>query len=198
MSASSAAMSALVVNAFEPGAVLGAAEVEAEVEVEEGVLELLDEQAARSSAAPTAVIPNATRNARGLGLSCLPSGLKRFMRPRIYHTGFDRTSPGARFDLSRQDCQHLPCGDRVSFWSLSPDPHSPSRNVVATTHCHAANRTSIQRTTIFMTLMGTINRRDRDVGRCGPAQPASRDADRRTYCQQVGPNLGWGDVTEPR
>ena len=29
------------------------------------------------------------------------------------------------------------------------------------------------------------------AGRCGPAQPASRDADRRTYCQQVGPNLGW-------
>ena len=36
MSASSAAMSALVVDAFEAGAVLGAAEVEAEVEVEEG------------------------------------------------------------------------------------------------------------------------------------------------------------------
>ena len=47
-----------------------------------------------------AVIPNATFSARGLGLSCLPSGLKRFMRPRIYHTGFDRTSPGARFDLA--------------------------------------------------------------------------------------------------
>src|SRR3984885_7962505 len=145
MSASSAAMSALVVNAFEPGAVLGAAEVEAEVEVEEGVLELLDEQAARSSAAPTAVIPNATRSARGLGLSCLPSGLKRFMRPRIYHTGFDRTSPGARVDLGREDCQQPSRCDRVSFWSLSPDPYPPSRNVVATAHCHAANRTSIQR-----------------------------------------------------
>src|ERR1700733_2627598 len=106
MSASSAAMSPLVVDAFEAGAVLGAAEVEAEVEGEAGVLELLDEQAASSSAAPTAVIPNATRNARGLGLSCLPSSLKRFMRPRLYHTGFDRTTPGVRFDLGRQDCQH--------------------------------------------------------------------------------------------
>src|ERR1700722_11612987 len=144
MSASSAAMSALVVDAFEAGAVLGAAEFEAAGEVE-GVLELLDEHAASSTAAPAAVIPNATRSARGLGLSCLPSGLKRFMRPRIYHTGFDRTSPGARFVLSRQDCQHPPCRDRVSFWSLSPDTHPTSRNIVATAHCHAANRTSIQR-----------------------------------------------------
>jgi hypothetical protein len=92
-------MSGPVVAAFEAGAVPCAAEVDEE-EVEGGVLELLDEQAARSSAAPTAVIPNATFSARGLGLSCLPSGLKRFMRPRIYHTGFDRTSPGARFDLA--------------------------------------------------------------------------------------------------
>ena len=90
-------MSGPVVAAFEAGAVLGAAELEEPDEVA-GVLagaELLevelDEQAARSSAAPTAVIPNATRSARGLGLSSLPSGLKRFMRPRIYHTGFDRT-----------------------------------------------------------------------------------------------------------
>src|ERR1700733_401939 len=190
MSASSAARSALVVDAFEAGAVRGAAGGGAEGEGEEGVLERLDEQAARSSAAPTAVIPNATPGARGLGLSCLPSGLKRFMRPRIYHTGFDRTSPGARFDLSRQDCQHPPCCDRVSFWSLSPDPHPPARNVVARAHCHAANRTSIQRIKIFMTLMGTINSPDYDAGRCGPAQPARRDANQRTYCQQVGPNLG--------
>jgi hypothetical protein len=64
-----------------------------------GLLELeLDEQAASSSAAPTAVIPNATRSARGWGLSCLSAGLKRFMRPRIYHTGFDRTTSGVRFD----------------------------------------------------------------------------------------------------
>ena len=47
------------------------------------LLELLDEQAASSIAAPTAVIPNATRVARGLRLLCLPSRLKRFMRPRI-------------------------------------------------------------------------------------------------------------------
>ena len=92
MSASSAAMSALVVAAFEAGAVLCAAEVDEE-EVAGGVLELLDEQAARSSAAPAAVIPNATRSARGLGLSCLPSGLKRFMRPRIYHTKGGLTGP---------------------------------------------------------------------------------------------------------
>src|SRR5580693_1917715 len=181
-------MSVLVVDAFEAGAVLGAAEVEAEVEVEAGVLELLDEQAARSSAAPAAVIPNATRSAPGLCLVCLLSSLKRCMRPRIYHTGFDRTTPGVRFDLGRQDCQHPPCGDRVSFWSLSPDTHPTSRNVVATAHCHAANRTSIQRIKIFMTLMGTINSPDHDAGRCGPAQSAGRDADRRTYCQQVGPN----------
>jgi hypothetical protein len=65
MSASSAAMSALVVDAFEAGAVLGAAEFEAAGELEGVVLELLDEHAASSSAAPTAVIPNATRSARG-------------------------------------------------------------------------------------------------------------------------------------
>ncbi len=64
-------MSGPVVAAFEAGAVLAAAEVEVEV----GVPELeLDEQAARSSAAPTAVIPNATRSARGLCLSCLLPG----------------------------------------------------------------------------------------------------------------------------
>src|ERR1700679_3669557 len=102
-------MSGPVVAAFEAGAVLGAAEVEEpEVAGELAGAELLelelDEHAARSSAAPIAAIPNATRSARGLGLSCLPSGLKRFMRPRIYHTGFDRTTPGHRFDLGRQDC----------------------------------------------------------------------------------------------
>src|ERR1700722_12846669 len=144
-------MSGPVVAAFEAGAVLGAAEEEEPDEVagELAGAELLevelDEHAARGSAAPTAVIPNAPRSARGLGLSCLPSGLKRFMRPRIYHTGFDRTSPGARVDLGRQDCQQPSRCDRVSFWSLSPDPYPPSRNVVATAHCHAANRTSIQR-----------------------------------------------------
>src|ERR1700728_3679281 len=89
-------MSGPVVDAFEAGAVLGAAEEG----VEGGVLEL-DEQAASSSAAPAAVIPNATRSARGLGLLwVLPSSLKRFMRPRIYHTGFDRTTPGVRVDLA--------------------------------------------------------------------------------------------------
>ena len=70
---------------------LAGVELELELELELGLvaeleLELLDEHAASSSAAPTAVIPNATRSARGLGLSCLLSGLKRFMRPRIYHT----------------------------------------------------------------------------------------------------------------
>src|SRR5580692_4200401 len=158
MSAVSAERSAPVVDAPEADAGPAAAEEGAEL-AGAGLLEL-DEQAAKSSAAPTAVIPHAARSARGLGLSCLPSGLKRFMRPRIYHTRFDRTSPGARFDPSRQDCQQPPCCDRVSFWSLSPDPHPPARNVVATAHCHAANRTSIQRITIFMILMGTINSPD--------------------------------------
>jgi hypothetical protein len=46
-------------------------------------LELLDEHAASRTAAPTAVIPNATRVARGLCLPCCPSSFKRFMRPRI-------------------------------------------------------------------------------------------------------------------
>jgi hypothetical protein len=85
MSAVIAERSAPVVDALEADAVLDAAEVDEE-EVAGGVLELLDEHAASSSAAPTAAIPNATCSARGLGLSCLPSGLKRFMRPRIYHT----------------------------------------------------------------------------------------------------------------
>jgi hypothetical protein len=85
MSAVIAERSAPVVDALEADAVLDAAEVDDE-EVAGGVLELLDEHAASSSAAPTAAIPNATCSARGLGLSCLPSGLKRFMRPRIYHT----------------------------------------------------------------------------------------------------------------
>jgi hypothetical protein len=161
MSAVIAERSAPAVDALEADAVLDAAEEGAEL-AGAGLLEL-DEQAVKSSAAPTAVIPNAARSARGLGLSCLPSGLKRFMRPRIYHTGFDRTSPGVRFDLSRQDCQQPPCCDRVSFWSLSPDTHPTSRNVVATAHCHAANRTSIQRIKIFMTLMGTINSPDHDA-----------------------------------
>ena len=82
-------MSGPVVAAFEAGAVPGAAEVDEE-EGAGGVLELLDEHAAKRRAAPTAVIPNATRAARGLGLPCLPclsSSLKRFMRPRIHHTG---------------------------------------------------------------------------------------------------------------
>jgi hypothetical protein len=162
MSACIAARFEPVVDGLEAAAVLDApALVEAAALAAAGLLELeLDEQAASSRAAPTVAIPNAARSARGLGLSCLPSGLKRFMRPRIYHTGFDRTSPGARFDLGRQDCQQPPRCDRVSFWSLSPDTHPTSRNVVATAHCHAANRTSIQRITIFMTLMGTINRPD--------------------------------------
>src|SRR5580658_301876 len=89
-----------VVAALEAGAVLDATELEEEEEVEgvvEGVVLELDEQAASSSAAPTAVIPNATRSARGLDLSSLLSSLKRFMRPRIHHqTGFDRTTPGHR------------------------------------------------------------------------------------------------------
>jgi hypothetical protein len=86
MSAVIAERSAPAVDALEAGAVLDAAEFEAAGELEGVVLELLDEHAARSSAAPAAVIPSATRSARRLGLSCLPSGLKRFMRPRIYHT----------------------------------------------------------------------------------------------------------------
>ena len=89
MSAVIAERSAPAVDALEADAVLDAAEEGAEL-AGAGLLEL-DEQAVKSSAAPTAVIPNATFSARGLGLSCLPSGLKRFMRPRIYHTGFDRT-----------------------------------------------------------------------------------------------------------
>jgi hypothetical protein len=63
-------------------------ELALELELE---LELLDEHAASRTAAPTAVIANATRAARGLCLPCLPSSL-RFMRPRIYHTGSDQTS----------------------------------------------------------------------------------------------------------
>ncbi len=52
-------------------------------------LELLDddEHAASSIAAPTAVTPKATRDARGI---CLPS-LKLLMRPRISHPGSDKT-----------------------------------------------------------------------------------------------------------
>ena len=84
MSAVIAERSAPAVDALEADAVLDAAEEGAEL-AGAGLLEL-DEQAVKSSAAPTAVIPNAARSARGLGLSCLPSGLKRFMRPRIYHT----------------------------------------------------------------------------------------------------------------
>jgi|SRR5215472_8476683 len=50
--------------------------------------ELLDdEHAASSIAAPTAVSPKATRDARGL---CLPR-LKLLMRPRISHPGSDKT-----------------------------------------------------------------------------------------------------------
>jgi hypothetical protein len=47
------------------------------------LLELLDEHAASNSATPAAASPYAMRDARGLRL---PS-LKRFMRPRICHTG---------------------------------------------------------------------------------------------------------------
>src|SRR5580693_2146104 len=128
MSACMAARFPPVVDGLEADAALDApALVEAAALAGAGPLELeLDEQAASSRAAPTVAIPNAARSARGLGLSCLPSGLKRFMRPRIYHTGFDRTSPGVRFDLSRQDCQHPARCDRVSFWSLSPDTHPTS------------------------------------------------------------------------
>jgi hypothetical protein len=51
-------------------------------------LELLDdEHAASSIAAPIAVTPKATRDARGV---CLPSP-KPLMRPRICHTGSDKT-----------------------------------------------------------------------------------------------------------
>lgn len=45
-----------------------------------------DEHAASSIAAPTAVTPKATRDARG---ACLPS-LKLLMRPRISHPGLTR------------------------------------------------------------------------------------------------------------
>jgi hypothetical protein len=84
MSACSADRSGLVADPLEADA---PALVEAAALAGAGLLELeLDEHAASSSAAPAAVIPNATRSARRLGLSCLPSGLKRFMRPRIYHT----------------------------------------------------------------------------------------------------------------
>jgi hypothetical protein len=87
MSAVSAERFPLVVAALEADAVLDPAEV---AEPAGAVpLELELEQAARSSAAAAAVIPNATRSPRGLGLSCLSclsSSLKRFMRPRIYHT----------------------------------------------------------------------------------------------------------------
>ncbi len=52
------------------------------------LLELLDEHAASSIAAPAAATPNATRDARGFRLPVvkLVKLLKRFMRPRICHT----------------------------------------------------------------------------------------------------------------
>ncbi len=54
-------------------------------ELELGLLD--DEHAASSIAAPTAVTPKATRDARGLCLPCL----KLLMRPRISHPGSDKT-----------------------------------------------------------------------------------------------------------
>jgi hypothetical protein len=78
-------------SAPEDELVEGDAEVLADVAELCGVeleLELLDdEHAASSTAAPTAVSPKATRDARGL---CLPS-LKLLMRPRISHPGSDKT-----------------------------------------------------------------------------------------------------------
>ncbi len=49
-------------------------------------LELLDEHAASSIAAPAAATPNATRGARGFRLPFVKL-LKRSMHPRICHTG---------------------------------------------------------------------------------------------------------------
>ena len=53
------------------------------------LLELLDEHAASKTAAPAAATPNATRSTRGFRLPVvlLVELLKRFMRPRICHTG---------------------------------------------------------------------------------------------------------------
>jgi hypothetical protein len=60
----------------------------AELELE---LELLDEHAASSTAAPAAAAPNATRDARRFRLPVvkLVELLKRFMRPRICHKRSD-------------------------------------------------------------------------------------------------------------
>jgi hypothetical protein len=130
------------------------------------VLELLDEHAASRRAAPTAVIPNATRTARGLGLpylSGLPSSLKRFMRPRIHHTGFDRTTPGHRVDLAIRIVNSRAGQITSRSGQLSPGTHSQPRKVVASPHSHAANRTSIQRSWIFIALIDSINACDCDA-----------------------------------
>jgi hypothetical protein len=60
----------------------------AELELE---LELLDEHAASSTAAPAAAAPSAMRDARGFRLPVgkLVKLLKRFMRPRICHRRSD-------------------------------------------------------------------------------------------------------------
>jgi hypothetical protein len=73
-------MSALedVPELLDDVAVLWGAELELE-------LELLDEHAASSIAAPAAAAPNATRDARGFRLPVVKL-VKRFMRPRICHT----------------------------------------------------------------------------------------------------------------
>jgi hypothetical protein len=72
------------------------------------LLELLDEHAASSTAAPVASTPKATRVARGFRLPIL----KRSMRPRICHPGSTgprcpQTGSGTdhRLDLESQDCQ---------------------------------------------------------------------------------------------
>jgi hypothetical protein len=148
MSACNAAMLAPVVDALVADAVLDAAgeEAEAEVEVEVVVLELLlDEHAASSTAAPTAATPNATRATRGLDLPCLLSSLKRFMRPRIRHTGSDRTTPGHRVDLGTRIVNSRAGQIASRSGQLSPGTHSPPRKVVVWPHSHRANRTSIQR-----------------------------------------------------
>jgi hypothetical protein len=90
-SASSAETPAPVADALEPElavaaalALLGAAE-ELLVEPLGGVVELLDEHAARSIAAATAMPPKAARATRGFRL-LIPS-----MRPRINVLGVHRT-----------------------------------------------------------------------------------------------------------
>jgi hypothetical protein len=82
------------------------------LELELGLLD--DEHAASSIAAPTAVSPKATRDARGLRrLVCanrrvLPS-LKLLMRPRISHPGSDKTvTPMIRMHAAGASCQGIP------------------------------------------------------------------------------------------